>query len=292
MKKLANRIVLITLLPMMGTLLVFTLLSWNSAKTAIWSLSDSLIQESVYSWTQEFEAFFDQKEVVLDMTKAYIEDSLTLKELADAQLLGKEMEEFERVFTPVVKRLNLLNIYAWYAPEYTSKDLMEISIRNMKLDGSITTVKDQTYTREDLNTPGWAWFTVPEKKGWDITDPYEWEGYDQLLISYCKSIVIGGKTVGVLGSDMFIGALNDQLLAETFMEKGHYALLNSNLEFLAHPTRQGDLWQDVMPEEAAKTTAHTHRYNPSTGDFHRGETDHRIREDGPRLDSPGRARYG
>ena len=270
MKKLANKIMLITLLPMMGTLLMFTLLSWNSSKSAIWSLSDNLIQESVYSWTQEFEAFFDQKEVILDMAKAYIEDSQTLEELADKDHLTREMEDFKRIYSPVVRDLNLLNLYTWYAPEYVPATLMEISIRNMALDGNITYVSDSLYTRDDLNDPGWAWFTVTESEGWSITDPYEWEGYDQLLISYSKAIVIDGKTVGVIGSDMFIGALNDQLLAESFMEHGHYALLNSNLDFLAHPTRQGEAWKDVMPEEAEKTSAILRDTSRNRGTFTAG----------------------
>ncbi len=255
MKKLANRIIVITLIPMLGTILIFTLLSWNFAKSTIRSLSNSLISESVSTWTGEFEAFFDKKEVILDMVMAYLGDNLTLKELADERLLAGEMEDFKKVFTPAVRYLNLLNLYAWYAPEYTPDNLMEISIRNMNLDGEISYVMDQTYTRSDITGPSWNWFTIPEERGWNISDPYDWEGYEEQLISYGKAIIVGGQTVGVLGSDMFIGALNDQLLAESFMEKGYYALLSGDLTFLAHPTRQGETWDEVIPEGAEESGA-------------------------------------
>ncbi len=271
MKKLANRIILITLLPMMGTLLIFTLVSWNSAKTAITTLSANLIEESVNSWTKQFEAFFDQKETILDTSKAYLEDILTLNSLADGDLLSEDVEDFKKVFSPVVRDLNLLNIYAWFAPEYVSRDLMEVSIRNMQLDGKLSYVTDQTYTRVDMADSGWDWFTIPEQRGWNISDPYPWEGYDEDLISYGKSIVVNGRTVGVVGSDMFIGALNNQLLAESFMEQGHYALLNTNLEFLAHPTQQGALWKDVVPEEVEKTTAILRNTSQKAGTFTAGK---------------------
>ena len=255
MKKLANRILLITIVPMLGTLLLFTIISWNFSRSTINELTNNLITESVSSWRQKFENSFDQKEVAIDVFRQYVQDNVDLETMKDPVLFRRSLDSFYSIGKPMVTGLNYLNIYAWFVPEYTSPGAMAMSIRNLNLDGNITYHTDFEYTRSEMSEPGWEWFTVPEKEGIWISDPYDWEGFDQQIVSFVKDIRIDNRVVGVVGSDMYIGNMNDQLLAQTFLEKGYYALLNKDLVFLVHPEQPGETWETVMPAQSNMTTA-------------------------------------
>ena len=254
MKKIANLILLITLSSMLVIIIIFSVVSYRFSEMSITKLTDEIIYKSTSQWKDQFEGYFNQKEVAIDISNYIIQQGLTLNELADADLLAEKFEYFIDAISPIVLSKNYLNLYAWFHPDYTSPELMEISVRNMKMDGNLDIVTDAVYTTEDLKDESWSWFNTPWEKGEDISDPYDWEGYDSKISSFTKAIYVEGVKVGVVGSDMIIGELNNLLLQESFMEEGHYALLNSNLEFLVHPAHSGESWQNVYPEDSQLTS--------------------------------------
>ena len=251
MKKIANKIVLLTVLPMMIIIGTFSFVSYRFTRSRIIELTDNLIYESTSSWRHQFESYFANKEVAIDIFKVYIQEHITLDDLKDAERLDQRFQDLLILSTPIIEGLHYLNIYFWLDPQYTSPTLMEFSHRDMKQNGNLELVTDNLYTHDEITGPNWAWFTTPFERGEYITDPYDWEGFDEKLISYTKSVVIEGKTVGVVGSDMYIGELNSRLLAGKFLEKGHYVLLNSDLNVLVHPDgRLGENWKDLFPENS------------------------------------------
>ena len=247
MKKLVYKVILNTTLPFVVIITVFLVFSIMIASTELNKSTDELLVTATDSWSKEFSGFFNERKSLINAFKHYIEDTLTLDVLAAPDKLEEYFEQLKKFAGPIVVGENMLNLYSWFAPEYTG-DLMEISIRNMKLDGNITYTTDQIYTRNDINSKGWEWYSIAEKKGSNITDPYSFEGYEELLVSYTFRIEIDGKAVGVVGSDTFITKLKESLLSKNFQQYGYYALLNKDLIFLAHPTDEEKSMNEVYSE--------------------------------------------
>jgi methyl-accepting chemotaxis protein len=249
MKKIANRILLISLVPMIAMLITITVVSWYLTKETVTDLTDSLIDKSIESWEVSFMDNFNQKEMYIDTAKSYVEDKFTLASMADKESLVEHFDNMVDIFTQSLRDQNIVNLYLWLDPQYTPEDIVELSIRNMKLDGEIDYVRDYLYTQDDINSPGWEWFSSAIRDGSYISDPYDWAGFDQKVVAFTKAVVVEGEKVGIIGSDMLIGDMSNRLLGETFLEKGHYALLNKELNFLVHPNSEfiDKNWSDVIP---------------------------------------------
>ena len=251
MKKLLYRVLLNTILPFLTILTLFLIISVSISTSQLKKATNDLLVTATDSWGKEFTGFFKAQRSLIDFFKYYIEDTLTLDVLADSTRLAEYFKLAESISAPVIRGRNMLNIYAWFAPEYTS-DLQEVSVRNQKLDGNITLYTAESYTRADINSSGWEWYRIGEEKGEYVTDPYYWEDYNADIVSYTVAIKLDGQTVGIAGTDTFITNLKKALLSNSFLENGYYALLNSNLKFLAHPTDEGKNMEEVYPKDYAK----------------------------------------
>ena len=235
---------------MLTIIVVFSVISYRFAKQNITDLTDQVLNKSTNQWKDNFENYFKQKEVAVDIAKYVTENNFTLAELKDPQEFRREAAVLEELFSSIILAKDYFNFYVWFHPDFTSTEIMELSVRNTNNDGTLDIVTDSIYTASDIKGDNWAWFNNPWEKGKDISDPYVWEGIDGVISSFSKSVTVEGTKVGVIGSDMFLGELNELLLQESFMEDGHYALLNKDLVFLAHPERNDENWVDVFPEDS------------------------------------------
>ena len=103
-----------------------------------------------------------------------------------------------------MKQENFLDLYVWFAPEVTG-NVQQYAIQNYKLDGKLSWTTNSRYARADMSGGAWAWYTDAEKNGMTITEPYEWEGFEDLIVSICLDVRLNGKHIGVVGSDIPIG---------------------------------------------------------------------------------------
>ena len=254
MKSIANKILVLTLSTMFVIIIIFSFVSYKFSEEKINSLYDQIINKGTGLWRAEFSGYFKQKEVAIDTVKHVIEKRFTLQELSEPNLLADEFEYLSQIMSSIVQSMNYLNIYAWFHPDFTSPELMMLSVRNYNLDGKITIVNDNTYTTADMTGSEWDWFNITWEKGHNLSDPFEWEGYDKTICSLTNSIYVEGLKVGVIGSDYYIDELEHMMLAQPFMENGHYALLNSSLVFIVNPRHSLQLWKDVYPEDFERTS--------------------------------------
>ncbi len=253
MKKIAYKLFLMTLVPFILILAIFVLFSLTLSIRTITRNSHAIVEKSTESWAKEIETYFTRLNIAVDSYKGYLVDNLSLETISDADQFRSYTDDLTKAGRAIVLGNHLLNIYAWFFPEYVDSSHMGISIRNMKLDGNITIKIPSDYTRAEIGRdPNWEWMWGVEESDTYIADPYDWEGYDEKLISYSEALVMDGKTVAVVGTDSYIGSIREALITEKFMQKGYYALIGNNETFIAHPNEEseGQTFDEVYPQFA------------------------------------------
>ncbi len=254
MKRINNKILLLTLSTMLVIIFIFSYVSFRFANNKVNELYDDIIGNKTTLWSNHFENFLKQKEDSIDIVKYIIEKRFSLEILEDPDLLEEEFNYISEIMSSIVITMNYLNLYSWFHPDFTSPDLRMLSVRNYALDGEITIETGFKYSTEDMTAENWAWFNDTLVNDKNISDPFDWEGYSNKLSSFTKSIIINNKKVGVIGSDYYIDELEQMMLEEPFMGRGYYALLNSDLAFLVNPRHFMEEWERVFPDDAEKTT--------------------------------------
>ena len=250
MRKLLYRILLPLIILFIVVLSAFLFFAVNSSVTSLNASTEAMLLSTTESWAREFEGFFKKQLATVSSYKAIVEDNLTLEILSNSQLFANYIEEQKKIAAPVVRDMKLTTLYTWFAPEYTAEKQM-FSVRNLKQDGNISYATDTTYSREDIINDDWKWFYLTEEYGTYITEPYFWEEFNSDIVSICKSVIVENQTVGIIGTDSLIGDLKQLLLSQKFMNNGYYALLNPDLDFIAHPVKEneGKPFSDFFPED-------------------------------------------
>ena len=252
MKKIAFRLFVLTLVPFILILALFVGISLSLSVGTIREDSRIIVDEAAKTWTGEIDSFFQRMDTAVKSYKGYLNDELDLRKLRE---LEKHSEKLIKNGRGIVLGNNLMNIYVWFFPEFVDESYMEISIRNMKLDGNIEVKDDSSYTRADIGrNPNWEWMWAVEEKELYITDPYDWEGFEGKLISYTQPLVMDGKVVAAVGSDNYVTQIREKLISETLMEKGYYALIGMGGTFIAHPDqeKEGLSFAEAYPEFAGE----------------------------------------
>lgn len=227
MKRISTFILTLNIAIFTAVLATFTAISTTRSASMIRDDAQNLLKSWTESRANKIEESFTERFSYIRFLRSYIERNLPLETIRDSNGLRLFYGELDRILTGVVLQEKFLDLYVWFAPEYTS-DLQQYTIQDLKLNGKITWKTDTRYTREDMKKPGWEWFTDAEKNGKTVSDPYEWEGFDDRLVSMTEALKIDGKTVGVVGSDMFVGLFKKMIDSEKVLTKGYYAIINES----------------------------------------------------------------
>ncbi len=230
-KKLAFTFILFFFISsILFTILVSRLL-YNTIKSS--TLNELKIETNSYK--NNFEKNFEQLLTNITIYSEFLKDNLTLDKLADYEEIKKFEPEMKSLGKNIVKSQNILNIYAWFLPDYVPEEWMMISIRNKKLDGNIIYVNSTKYTNEDIKTKDFDWFLNPIKNGLNYTDPYKFPAYEDNIVTIASPISIEDKIVGVVGCDTHITTIKNIILSNKFLNSGYYALFNKNLKCIVGP---------------------------------------------------------
>ncbi|MBN2569712.1 MAG: methyl-accepting chemotaxis protein [Deltaproteobacteria bacterium] len=247
MKKIATFFTTINVVVFFLVLSVFALIATTQSLFIIQDNTQKLLMEWTSSWANKIEAEFNGTFAQLDVFKSYLEETADLDTLSDPEELFPYLMKLEPMAKGLIKRYNTLDYYIWLAPEYTDPSLRQLTFQNMKLDRTVQLKYDSKYTRKEMTGGAWTWFTDAEKNGTAITDPYEWEGFDGKIVSLTQSIVLDGKPIGVVGSDMFITQIENDFIAERILETGYFVLVNASGTIL-FGTDQGKSLKDLGPQ--------------------------------------------
>jgi len=88
--------------------------------------------------------------------------------------------------------------------------------------------------KEDDPKMAWYYAPIKAKKGvW--SDPYIDEMVNINLVTYSKPVIVDGKLIAVVGTDIEFESFKKNILDTKLYNSGYEFLLNSNFNFLVHP---------------------------------------------------------
>jgi len=245
MKKISTFIALFNSVIFSLVIISFGLISAVNSLSVIEHDTRARLGELTVSWGERIDGKFASQFSYIRFIKAHVEDTLKVDVIGDSRRLDAYFDELDRVWTGVLLQENFLDLYVWFAPEYTG-ELQQYSIQNMKLDGTISKEKGTHYKRNEMTGPNWAWFTDTEKFGRTTSEPYVWEGFDGKIVSLCEAVKIEGKVVGVAGLDMFVSTFEDDLYKEKVLDKGYYTITSKEGVILFHPDAAGKKIEELF----------------------------------------------
>lgn len=99
----------------------------------------------------------------------------------------------------------------------------------LQSDGSL-------YGAEQVNYMARSWYKlVTEKQGTIITESYTGQNTDALMVTVASPVYSNGALVGIVGMDMNMGHLTQQLSSITVGTDGYITLYDSNSQIIYHP---------------------------------------------------------
>jgi len=102
---------------------------------------------------------------------------------------------------------------------------------NFKWQKDLLTPEDLEVQTEDLD-----WWRLPIlKKQGRWTDPYYDYFLEKKIITYSEPIIVNGKIIGVVGTDILFEDFENFIYKITVFETGYAFLMNSNHDILVHP---------------------------------------------------------
>ncbi|MCD1655441.1 methyl-accepting chemotaxis protein [Treponema zuelzerae] len=259
MKKISRFITAVNTSIFSAVIAVFTLIVAVNTVSIIQKDYEAMSEEWAVAWGNRIDGLFQERIAFIKSFQSYIEANITEEILADEDRLAAEFKNYDRLTIPVMKQENFLDLYVWFAPEVTG-NVQQYAIQNYKLDGELSWTTNSRYARADMSGGAWAWYTDAEKNGMTITEPYEWEGFEDLIVSICLDVRLNGKHIGVVGSDMFIGEFQNDFYAEKILETGYFAIMDDNGKLIFHPELAG---QNISELFGANSEAVLSRINGS-----------------------------
>lgn len=238
MKRIATFIAVLNTVLFTLVITVFSVLVSINTSSIIQSDSKTMLVEWSKNWQQKIDTQFTERFAFISSFKGLIGNTLDLETLADSKALLEYYKELDKMSLGVMKDQGFLDLYVWFAPEYTGIE-KQYTVQDLKLNGNLTWKTDTRYERSDMTGPNWLWYTDTVKYGKSISEPYDWEGFDDKIVSLCETVSIDGNIVGVVGSDMFVGSFQKEFYAQKILQTGYFAIMDDTGKLIFHPELAG-----------------------------------------------------
>jgi len=148
------------------------------------------------------------------------------------------IDEYERSLIPLLdtlaQKFKPLSYWIIFNPEY-AKNGHTISF--IDKDGDGTFFREPEYSINDFNLsePMMQWWTDAIKYGEVWTDPYYWRNWDFNIISYSRRVIIDGKIIAVLGSDIGFDKFKQNIATRKIYDSGFLWILNKTYKPISPP---------------------------------------------------------
>ncbi len=127
-------------------------------------------------------------------------------------------------------------------------------------------IREPEYDLRDYGYETSEWYGDAVKNGETWTSPYSWELWgDTTLITYSKRLEINGEIIGVIGSEFFMDNLYDRLSKIKVYDTGYITLMDSDFNFLHHPTLGGENLRNVQDGELSVLAKDIQNSSEKTG---------------------------
>jgi methyl-accepting chemotaxis protein len=249
MKKLVYKIMLMVILAIAVVLTPSILTTFFLARNYMGAEAVHLLESEVGRNTAIFSELFSRVRTAAQaaegVTEYYLTDEIIGSEEAFTDYREHTLERFRSLagsFAPAP-----FSLYAWFDPDLLPRS-RTIAIFNK--GGSFLTEDEYDYTWDDIDNEKWDWFTVPKEKGENWTEPYYWEAFDSIIISYTRALEFKGQFAGIVGSDIAFQSVKEKVQNLSLFDTGYFILLGSTGNVIIHPTLEGTNMKDVLPDEA------------------------------------------
>lgn len=183
------------------------------------------------------------------------------------------IQSFLKTIDPVLKDNassieNIQGIYFTLNPEILG-EWHEIWYADVNGNGQYEPAEIENVDLKDVtkDNEAYAYYFLPvESKSAVWMDPYVDETINVYMVSYVKPIIIDGKIIGIIGADVKIKDVSDQIKSMAIYKTGFGMLLNANNDVIIHPKTE-DVENLKTFENGAFSTILTYLDNKGNGTY-------------------------
>lgn len=269
--KISVKIIVLNTSLLLLALSIFYVVNFTEIKKSFKKKLVENLEKQTEILVKEYELLFQVSKNYTLSYRKFLEENITLEILRNDMHSKEVFEDFKNFGEPIVKELNLLDLYCWLAPEYVN-NIYGLAIENFSLNRNPVSFNPQPYNRNSIQGESWQWFYGAEKNGTNITKPYDWDGIDGKVISYTEALIVEGNVVGVVGTDFLADSFEKKLLSTKILETGYFALADEKFNMLFHPSFPGKHISDVYSKSVEKDLDYIISENHRSGVFEVNET--------------------
>ncbi|MBF8983858.1 hypothetical protein IZY60_09935 [Lutibacter sp. B2] len=249
-KKISSKIAVSILLPTLIFSLIivgFSLkITYDSAENGISLTLNGLIN----SLSSKYDRQFSNAETTVTNLECIVESTIDTNKLqTDPYYFNKYKENLSEPFKNILIKSpqNITEIFIFFNPDVmdtaSNSGLLKTPATNevwyiKNKDNKINTIPPIKLDHfRDRSRPDMAWYfkSIDEKQiVWG--DPFYFEESANTLMTVTKPVFKNGVLIGVVGIDFEFDQIEKDLLDTKIFKTGYPFLLNSNLDYLVHPT--------------------------------------------------------
>ncbi|MCM1991606.1 methyl-accepting chemotaxis protein [Oceanirhabdus seepicola] len=204
----------------------------------------------INSLSSEYNRQFSNAETTVTNLESIVESTIDSTKLqTDPYYFNKYKDDLSKSFKTILAKSpqNITEVFIFFNPDMmdtaNSSGLLETPATNevwyiKNKDNEIYTIPPiELANFKDKSRPDMTWYfkAIDEKRiVWG--DPFYFEESANTLITVTKPVFKNGVLIGVVGIDFEFDQIEKELLDTKIFETGYPFLLNSNLDYLVHPT--------------------------------------------------------
>jgi len=202
----------------------------QTLKGDAYSMLQSLVESHGLALENQIEAI-ENYSLVLE---AIVRQSYAVQKFENDSSINKYEQSLIPLLDTLAQKFKPLSYWIIFNPEY-AKNGHTISFLDKDRDGIYIREAEYSINEFDLSKPDMLWWVDALKYGEVWTDPYYWQNWDMNIITFSKRIVINGKILGVLGSDIDFIKFKQSFVTRKIYKTGYLWIINHEYEPISFP---------------------------------------------------------
>lgn len=246
MKKLSLKIIVAIVSCSSLLLVICGFLTFNSFSKILRNQTIDQIESILEEEKSDFNFVTSANTNSVELLKSLISSTLDISKLDDKEYIKAYKESLVFNVHGIADGLDITSLYFYFHPDIDSGD--QIYIEDYDGDDDYAPGKSRSLTGVNLMAKEYLWYSnaIKYKKYW--SDPYRRKGHDSQVISYTEALVINGRTIGVIGTDLSLDYVAEHFNKVRILETGVLTLFDEELNFLIDHRFMGQNLSQVDPE--------------------------------------------
>jgi signal transduction histidine kinase len=239
--KLSYKIALALVALSVTTSILVSFISYIKYKQIIKSDAYSTLQSLVERYGNELDNQTKAIENYSEILESILQQSYDRIKFKDDISINNYEQSIIPLLDTLAQKFRPLSYWIIFNPEY-ARNGHTISFIDKNSSGIYTREPEYSIESFDLSKPEMRWWADAVKYGKVWTDPYYWKNWDLTIMSYSKCVVIDGKIIAVVGSDIDFNLFKKSIANRKIYNSGYLWILNDNFEPISLPQTK-DKWQ-------------------------------------------------